>query len=188
MRDLFRRLAATPADELEALMLAGRRPEAEDLIDREFRGLNLLPGARTLGIRKFIKGFFRPPGSERVEGYNVRVAQNGDTEEWTPEPGRERFGFYVVRSGANGPSLRYPQSLLLDYGASARNPRLRLERLLRDYLVVPDPGRPDVLLGKAFLAVGGSGVKAGYFVLERVDGEPTLDPTRLPGRPDRPAG
>ncbi|MGH7821170.1 MAG: hypothetical protein ACREQ9_15500, partial [Candidatus Binatia bacterium] len=56
-------------------------------------------------------------------------------------------------------------ALLLDYGAHPDNPRLDPSRLLRD-LLVKIGGDPDLLLGKAHLALG-RWVVAGYFLLAR---------------------
>ena len=58
--------------------------------------------------------------------------------------------------------------MLLDYGASHRNPPLGLERALRHYLVQPYPANPDLLLGKAYFAVDGFRVPSNFFVLERL--------------------
>jgi hypothetical protein len=40
--------------------------------------------------------------------------------------------------------------------------------VLRDYVVQPDPRNPDVLLGKAFLAIGPMRFYSNFFVLERL--------------------
>jgi hypothetical protein len=167
--DWFHELAAMQVSALETLLLKGSGPPPESLIDREYRGLNIVPGAHVLGIRKFIKGFHRDPGSETVEGYNIRAVQNADDAEWAAAGQGKRFGFFLVTTGARG-SGRYPSSTLLDYGSSPRNSGPRLERLLRDYVVVPDPAEPDVLLGKAYLALGAAWIKVGWFVLEPLNG------------------
>jgi hypothetical protein len=58
--------------------------------------------------------------------------------------------------------------LLLNYGASLRNPRRGVERLLRDYLVQPYAQNPDLLLGKAYFAFGSRRVFSNFFVIERL--------------------
>lgn len=167
MTDWFHDLTHSSADVLEDFLRRGQPPSMETLVGYEFRGANVGAVPRRLGLQKFIKGFFDGPDS--VEGYNIRVDQNGLDAPWAPKLDHEqprRFGFYVV-SRADGPDSRYPNALLLDYGASQRNPRTRIERALRDYLTVPDPNRSDVLLGKAYLAAGPARLPVGYFVIER---------------------
>ena len=38
---------------------------------------------------------------------------------------------------------------------------------LRDYVVTPDPANPDVLLGRAYAAIGSARIPVSYFVLQR---------------------
>ena len=56
--------------------------------------------------------------------------------------------------------------MCLDYGRGG-NGRLNPISTLRDYLVRVVPGSDDLLLGKAFVAVGWPRVPVGYFLLER---------------------
>jgi hypothetical protein len=60
----------------------------------------------------------------------------------------------------------YLQALLLDYGAGAKS-RLDPARPIRDYLVRVEPGSDDLLLGRAFLALGPFRPSPTFFVLER---------------------
>ncbi len=164
----FDELTRASNAELERLLRQGVAPDLPTLVSREYRGLNTGPVVKMLGIQKFIKGFFEGPAG--VEGYNIRVRQNGPHSPWIPLPTPEapvRFGFFLV-APVNPDAIdnRYPHALLLDYGASPRNARWRIERILRDYLVVPDPAQPEVLLGKAYLALGGSRIEANFFILE----------------------
>lgn len=162
LHSAFLDLTRASPRELDSLIDARPGPEPAGLVGRRFRGINILPGARLLGIRKFMKGFRNDPSTGVVEGYNLRVRQGDDADVW--QPVSEPFGFFNVT--AAGPESRHSGTTLLDYGASPRNPRFRPERLLRDFLVVPDQGEPGILLGKAYLAIGGGLVKVGWFVLE----------------------
>ncbi|HUF67128.1 MAG TPA: hypothetical protein VMM79_00655 [Longimicrobiales bacterium] len=170
MNEWFHELTRSSADVLEDFLRSGQAPSVETLVGSEFRGANIGAVPRRLGLQKFIKGFFHGPDS--VEGYNIRVDQNGLDAPWTPKPHHEqprRFGFYLVSPvRPRGRDSRYPNAILLDYGASPRNPGTRIERALRDYLVVPDPNRSDVLLGKAYLAAGPARLPVGFFVIERL--------------------
>jgi hypothetical protein len=170
MSEWFLELARSSASELEGLLRSGQPPETQRLVGIEFRGANIGRLPRRLGLQKFIKGFF--DGPDCVEGYNVTVSQNGLNAPWSPMPSHaqpRRFGFYLVtpvREHQGGRDTRYPNAVLLNYGASPRNPRLRVERALRDYLVIPDPERADVLLGKAYIAAGPLRLPVGFFVIE----------------------
>lgn len=162
----YRELARLPGRELETLLRNGKAPGS--LAGWEFRGYNTPFFASLLGIRKFVKGFFMGNG---LEGYNIPVRQNGLTGEWLHKPSAEtphRFGFYLVRGvRAEDADNLYPNAVLLDYGRSPRNPAWKPERVLRDYLVQPDPDNPDVLLGKAYLALGAR-IPTSFFILERL--------------------
>lgn len=160
-------LKAAGSAELDRLVASRPGPDPDSLAGWEWRGCNTPWFASLLGIRKFIKGFF--PGPAGVEGYNVPVSQNGVDNPWLHKPSPDsphRFGFYLVRK-PSGSDNKYPDSLLLDYGASPRNPSWKPERLLRDYLVQPDASNPDLLLGKAYLALG-TRVAVSFFILERL--------------------
>lgn len=163
----FRGLIATSQRELEAVFRASKSPDLERLPGRVFRGCNPPWHARVLGIQKFMKGFFRGAGG--IEGYNLPVRQNGLEAPWSAKPSDEsprRFGYYLARPvDPKARDAKYPGSALLDYGASPRNPWYAAPKVLRDYLVQPDPANPDVLLGKAYLALGPARVKANFFVL-----------------------
>lgn len=160
-RPLFAAMKTMKARELEVLMAGGRAPAEDALAGWEFRGWNHPPVLALLGIRKFVKGFFRGDG---LEGYNRPPRQDGFDAEWTGAGAP--FGFYRVVPPA-APDDRLPASLLLDYGSSPRNPFWKPERFLRDYLVQPDPSEPDVLLGLATLAVPGRPA-TNFFLLERM--------------------
>jgi len=61
---------------------------------------------------------------------------------------------------------KYPNALLLDY-ASQKNYLFEPSRRLRDYLVQVYPDNPDLLLGKAYVALGPVRLPMSFFVLER---------------------
>lgn len=165
----FQHVAALDRPALEDLMRKGERPELNALPGWEYYGLNIGVPARLLGIQKFIKGFHWTASGQAC-GYNVRVKQNGLAAPWVARPddgAPRRFGFYrVLPVDATARDSAYPQALLLDYGQGA-NGRLNPLSALRDYLVRCSPGSDDVLLGKAFMAVGRHRVPVGYFLLER---------------------
>jgi hypothetical protein len=164
-----------PQAELERVMRDGVAPSFDDLVGWEWDGINVgwMPGL--LGIRKFRKGFYRGPnrvasGPEPcVHGYNIPVRQNGLNDEHHAKPSDanpKRFGFYrVYRASLSPKHNRYPNALLLDYGLGANG--LDPSRFLRDYLVQVTPDSSDLLLGKAYLALGVIEPFVGFFILRR---------------------
>jgi hypothetical protein len=171
VHDYFTSLTQEPASHVETLMRGGQSPPAESLVNFEWRGYNTGWQARLLGIQKFIKGFFLAGGD--IEGYNIPVEQNGLEAAWLHEPSSEyprRYAFFVVTPvDPSTPDRLYPGALLLNYGASRRSTDApAIARRIRDYLVLPDPADPDVLLGKAYLAFGSLRLPSNYFILQRL--------------------
>ena len=159
-------LEQAPWRELERQFVDGATPDLDQLVGWEFRGinrlpLNALPIARMIGIKKFLKGFFRADDG-RVMGYNSPVEMNALDGQWNV--GDKRFGFYEVYPV--DPTARdnfYLHAVLLDYGRGG-NKATDPSRGLRDYLVQLDD---DLLLGKAYYAVGPARVRTNFFILER---------------------
>jgi hypothetical protein len=166
----YKQLTTLSNAELEILMRTGARPAEESLAGHQFRGFNTPAFASLLGIQKFVKGFLKEgPG---VEGYNIAVRRNEREVPWITKPSAEspkRFGYYDVYPVRKEERDNfYPNALLLNYGTSKRNHFYQVERLLRDYLVLPDAGNPDLILGKAYLALGPLRVPVSFFVLEKL--------------------
>jgi hypothetical protein len=166
----FRELAQSSNAHLEQILQASKGPPLESLAGFEWRGYNTTWRTRLLGIQKFIKGFFLD--GDHVEGYNIPVVQNGLYRPWLhrPTPSHpKRYAFYrTMWVEQESRDHFYPEAILLDYNASSRNPVYGVERLLRDYVVQPDPENGDLLLGKAYLALGGLRFPSNFFVLERL--------------------
>ena len=162
-------LEQTPMRELERVFVRGATPELDALVGWEFRGinhlpLNVLPLAQIVGIKKFVKGFFRGEDG-RVMGYNSPVARNALDGRWHTAP--KRFGFYEV--APVDPTARdntYLHAVLLDYGKGGNKP-LDVTNVLRDYVVQVDPNNPDLFLGKAYAAIGPLRIPTNFFILER---------------------
>ena len=161
----FQRLACCHPFELEDGMRRGETPEPTALAGAEYRGANTAGWTVRLRMQQFVKGFERRPDGG-LRGYNRRVTQDGLDGEWAA-PG-ERFAFFDVRPV--DPAARdnhYLNALLLDYGAGG-NRLLDPSRPIRDYLVRVDPGSDELLLGRAFLALGPFRPSPTFFVLERL--------------------
>jgi len=175
----FRDLAASSSDELEGVLRRGQRPSIESLLGFEYRGFNHPRRTALLGIRKFIKGFF--PSSGEAFGFNARARQNGLEGDWIARPddaNPRRFAFYAVAPvQPDGRDGAFQNAVLLDYGrgsSRAYDPA----RLVRDYLVRVDSDSDDLLLGKAYMALGSARIPVGFFLLERhrpFEVEPALE-------------
>jgi hypothetical protein len=159
------RLEQTSMRDLEQEFLRGRTPELDDLVGWEFRGinhmpLNVLPVAQALGIKKFVKGFFRD--GDRVMGYNRPVKRNALDGRW--HVADKRFGFYEVDVvDATARDNFYLHAVLLNYGRGG-NKVYDPTSVLRDYVVQLGD---DLFLGKAYAALGPLRVPSNFFILER---------------------
>jgi hypothetical protein len=162
-------LEAMSMGELEIVFQRGVAPDLDRLAGWEFRGINTPGWAKLAGIKKFMKGFYKDERGE-VYGYNCPIVQNGLGHPWIAKPddaAPKRFGFYRV--APVDPTARdnvYLHAVLLDYGRGG-NKALDPTRGLRDYLVQVDAGQDDVLLGKAYYALGPLRLATSFFVLER---------------------
>ncbi len=161
-------LASASDDELEELMLSSKAPKIGNLKGWEFKGYKSLDVTTLLGFRKFKKGFFQD--GDQFRGYNVKVKQNGLIDPWIDlEKGgvSVKHGWYdVYPVKSEEKDNLYPNALMLNY-SSERNPKADPSRFLRDYLVQVDPKNPNLLLGKAYVALGPKRVFVSYFILEK---------------------
>ena len=162
--------------ELDRVFQRGVTPDLGGLVGWEFRGVNTQfvairtsAWAKWVGIKKFTKGFFRDHDGQ-VHGYNVPIVQGRLDDAWVAKPddhAPRRFGFFLVTpvdpSARDNASLH---ALLLDYGRGGNKP-WDPSRGLRDYVVQVDADNPDVLLGRAFYAVGPARLETNFFILER---------------------
>ncbi|MEO7097298.1 MAG: hypothetical protein ABI175_28815 [Polyangiales bacterium] len=168
-------LEQTPRAGLERVFANGVMPDLERLVGWEFRGINRLPFnslplGKMVGIKKFMKGFYRGENG-RVMGYNCPVEMNALDGRWIAKPSDsapKRFGFYeAYEVDATARDNEYLHSILLDYG-KGDNPRFDITSGLRDYVVQVDPANPDLLLGKAYYAIGPARIGGlNFFILER---------------------
>jgi len=167
-------LEQTSMSGLEQVFQRGKMPELDQLVGWEFRGINHLPLnalnlAYLVGIKKFMKGFYKGEDG-RVMGYNIPVGRNALDGRWHLKPSDtepKRFGFFEV--APVDPTARdnhYLHSILFDYGKGG-NPKGDPSNGLRDYLVQVDAANPDLFLGKAYFAIGPARLAMSFFILER---------------------
>ena len=90
---------------------------------------------------------------------------------WVAKPSEaapKRHGFYDVYPASESARWNaYPKSVLIDYAIELNG--LDPSRVLRDYLIQPDPDNRDLYLGFAHLALGPITLPFGFFVLERFE-------------------
>jgi hypothetical protein len=163
------RLEQTPMWELEKIFVRGATPDLDALVGWEFRGinhlpLNVLPVAQLVGIKKFVKGFYRAEDG-KVIGYNSPTKNNALDGRW--HVAAKRFGFYEVdHVDPTARDNKYLHAVLLDYG-KGDNPTFDPTQVLRDYVVQVDANNPDLFLGKAYGAFGPLRIPTNFFILER---------------------
>jgi hypothetical protein len=178
----YRALAGRSRSELDRVLVRGETPSVDALTGWEYGGWNHPPHMGLLGIRKFIKGFFRT-GDHLAFGYNTPARQDGLDHGWSARPSRDhpkRFGFYrVTPVDPEARDNRYLHALLLDYSRGG-NPASDVSRVIRDFLVRVEPGSDELLLGKAYLALGPARLFSNFFLLQRL-GPATDPPTVAPG-------
>jgi hypothetical protein len=163
--DRYLALASASRAERARAFAAGTRPDLAELDGWEFRGWNTGWITGLMGIRKFVKAFFITAGDEvGAYGCNSRAEQNGLGGEWRAKPSDAEpgwLGFYAVEAA---PAKGDRNAIFLDYGRGRNGFPMRL---LRDYVVRVDPDSDELLLGKAYLALGPLQVPLSYFVLGR---------------------
>ncbi len=165
-------LATGSNDFLDDVLAKGVMPDPKALAGWEFRGFNTLDVTLLAGIRKFKKGFYLD--GDVVRGYNVKIkpGKAGLLDPWveTVKNGTSvKHGWYdVYPVRAEETDNLYPNALLLNY-ASDKNPKFDPSRFLRDYLVQVDPDNPDLLLGKAYVALGAKRLFVSFFILQRAN-------------------
>jgi hypothetical protein len=169
------RLEQTPPRELAKIFDRGTMPDLESLAGWEFRGINRLPlnsvpWGNAVGIKKFVKGFYKTEDG-KVMGYNCPVVCNVLDGRWHTKPSDsapKRWGFYEAHEvDPTARDNRYLHAILLDYG-KGNNPPFDITSRLRDYVVQVDPTNPDLYLGTAFYAFGPTRVgPLNFFILER---------------------
>jgi hypothetical protein len=166
----FDDLTVASNDELDRLMVASPAPTMAQVIGFEYRGYNLAWATELLGTRKFKKGFYGEAARGYCWGYNVPVEQNGKGDPWIAKPSDAnptRYYFFKVFPAAGAPEFKYPASLVVDYKGWDEYHHLNPVRYTVDYLVIPEPANPRLLLGKSYFENDVLKMFLGYFVLEQ---------------------
>ena len=171
----YNSLCLAPRDQLEDIVRKGVTPSMGALVGWEFKGYVVNDLAEVIGGRKFKQGFcLDEPRREPelgIAGYHVMVHANTLGEPWIDktkrgEPIRHSW-CEVYPVSLSEIDNKYPHALLLNYALSSKNKALHPCRARRDYLVQVYADHPDLLLGKAYAALGRLRRELTFFVLER---------------------
>ena len=155
----FETLAQADRKALEHVLLTGAAPDFAKTEGHIYCGwnhewLSVLPG------RKFKKGFRKKDG--QYFGYNHMVQQDDDgyEGEWGLKltDGRPKFrGFFRVGLIKDEPPQRlherYRHTGLFNYSVGINTGLNVPFRVLRDFVVLPNPGDHELMLGKAYFQV-----------------------------------
>jgi hypothetical protein len=184
----FEELCTTSRDQLEELMKTGTKPTFASICGWEFAGFNRLAFHERvvmsiLGNTRFCKCFFVDKEAHGdvdrtnaaavnalpyLKGYNLKVTNGSYTDPWTTVPNEEkpnRVGRYKVYATRNRPGANlYPHGVFFDYRQPENN--LFSGSTIDDYMVQPDAENPDLLLGKAYTALGIM-TPSTFFILKR---------------------
>lgn len=156
MSEPYDDLLSAPRRDLERLLLAGQPLAPERLAGHRYRGIALV--ARLPFDRAFLKFAvsFEAGPDGRVLGAAAPVHQDGLLAPWTerrrPKVAARCGRFAVLAPGAPGRDDGYPRALRFDFaqGSPALSPLSRIQAVAAPI----DHDRPELLLGRALLALG----------------------------------
>ncbi len=157
--------------DLETIFQSSPATPIASIVNFDFQGWNVPKFSSVLGIRKFIKGFFGDPTLPRASGYNMPVEQNSFDEPWKPKQkdGKDiRYWFFGVAPVSDVPDAKCPDTLVVDYRRWTANPRISPITYTVDYLVTPNPGNTDFVIGKSYLQSPILTLKLGFFLIQRL--------------------
>jgi hypothetical protein len=156
----FETLATADRKTLEEVLLSGPPPDFDQMEGFTYNGWNQQPIARITG-EKFKKGFRRRDG--RPFGYNEVVRQDGQRYrgEWEVKMRKGRpvqIGYFRVGLVRDEPPRKayrpYQHAGHYNYNVGLNTWRNVPLRVIRDIVVLPNPGDHSVVLGKAHLQFG----------------------------------
>jgi hypothetical protein len=167
----FETLAEADRDKLEEVVRAGDPPEYDQVEGYIYCGWNHEWVGRLSG-EKFKKGFRRR--DERMLGYNEICRQDGDRYkgEWDVKLKNGRpiqVGYFRVGRIENEPRQKlyapYGSAGHFNYNVDLNTGRNLPFRVIRDMVVLPNPGDHDLMLAKAYFQVGFLHLFYCYFLL-----------------------
>jgi hypothetical protein len=156
----FETLAQADKPTLEAVLLTGTAPDFEQTEGYIYCGWNH-EWVAVLSGRKFKKGFRKKDG--RYFGYNETVHQDGQGYggEWavkTRDGHPHQLGFFRVSLVRDEPPERLSEPYRhlghFNYDVEMDTGLNRPFRVIRDFVVVPNPGDHTLMLCKAYFQLG----------------------------------
>ena len=157
----YESLAQASSDDLETILRTGTAPDLEQLNGYIYCGWNH-EWIGNLSGKKFKKGFLKKDGSNF--GYNEIVIQDseGVPGDWKQRLGSDgkpsQLGYFRTAYVRNEPPMNiarlYQQLGFFDYDIPHIHKwYLSFFRVIRDFVVLPNPGDNSLLLCKAYLRI-----------------------------------
>lgn len=158
----FETLTAADGATLENILLTGKPPDWEQLNGYIYNGWNHEAVSRRISGEKFKKGFLKKPDG-KVHGYNELVDQDntGLQGEWKThlENGKPtHLGYFRIAMVKDEPPQKlfrpYMHLGYFDYNVPENVwTTTTFLRVVKDFIVLPNPGDHTLLLCKAYLNV-----------------------------------
>jgi hypothetical protein len=168
----FENLARAEKPLLESILVSGNAPEIGALDGYTYCGWNLDPIGKLTG-QKFKKCFFST--KDGVYGFNKKVRQDSVKAggAWNDVQYKGRFktmGYFKVAYAYDCPlqelTRQYRHLAVFNYNLSLNQGLSVFFKVIRDFMVLPNPDDNSLLLGKAYLHLPGNlEVFACYFLL-----------------------
>lgn len=164
----FETLAAADRPTLEGVLREGPAPDLEQIEGYIYCGWNH-EWVAVISGRKFKKGFRKRDGGHF--GYNEMVHQDGqgyrgDWEVKTRDGRPIQLGYFRVAQVADEPPLRlyepYQHLASFNYAVPQNTGRNLIFRMIRDVVVLPNPGDHSLMLCKAYFQLGFSWLHVFY--------------------------
>ena len=168
----FENLALADKAEWESILVTGHPPAIDELDGYTYCGWNPDPIGKLTG-QKFKKCFFST--KDGLYGFNKKVKQDavkaGGAWNDVLYKGRAKtMGYFKVSYAGDAPSQevhhRYRHLVVFNYNLPLNQGLSGFLKVIRDFMVLPNPGDNSLLLGKAYLHLPGNlDVFACYFLL-----------------------
>lgn len=155
----FETLARAGKETYENILLTGTPPDIESLNGYIYCGWNHEPIGSISG-EKFKKGFYKKDGANL--GYNETVIQDnkkylGDWKVGLHKVRPNQLGYFRVSYVKNEPYHKLYQPYLhlahFNYDIPLHKFHLSFFRVIRDFVVLPNPGDHSLMLCKAYLHI-----------------------------------
>ncbi len=156
----YESLAQADRPTLEHILRTGNPPDIDKLTGYIYCGWNHEAFGRFLSGEKFKKGFWKKDGAYR--GYNETVIQDhqkylGQWEVGLHKVRPNQLGYFRVAYVKDEPVTKlnapYRHLVTFDYNVPYHKWNLIFFKVIRDFVVLPNPGDHSLMLCKAYLRI-----------------------------------